>query len=248
MPRSRCAARSSSCLASRYRPSDCLHHPILKRRVTIGPAACVHPARRAPPREVGGQRYRRRRAVLRRCRRQHGCRQENNIRLRPRAATVPARGRPPCATQRRRSCSRPPRSWLTDHRAGSAHVPAASSQHRECRRRLLFDRHRAVSERVVCDPSAGLVRSHAVLPRRSRVAYSLQPASADERAHSGAPARWRRRSFSAHSRTSLLRRSTFWSKCCAACGECRSCCASLACARLTCAAGTCTPAASSIAT
>lgn len=189
MTRRRCAARSSSCLASRYRPSDCLHHLILNRRLTVGPAACVHPARGASPREVGGQRHCRRRAVLRRCWRRHGCRQENNIRLRPRVSAVPARGRPPPATQSRaqRSCSRPQRSWLTDHRAGSAHVPAASSQHRECRRRLLFDRHRAVCERVVCGPSAGRFRSHAVLPRRSRVAHPLQPASADERAYSGAP-------------------------------------------------------------
>jgi hypothetical protein len=44
------------------------------------------------------------------------------------------------------------------------------------------------------------------------------------------------------------RRSTFWSKCCAACGDCKSCCELLACARLTCAAGTCTLAASFIAT
>ena len=154
----------------------------------------------------------------------------------------------PRRTTAQRSCSRPQRSWLTDHRAGSAHVPAASSQHRECRRRVLFDRHRAVCERVLCGPSAGRFRSHAVLPRRSRVAHPLQPASADERAYSGAPARWRRRSFSAHSRTSLLRRSTFWSKCCVACGEGRSRCASLARARLTCVAGTCTLAASSIAT
>ena len=35
-----------------------------------------------------------------------------------------------------------------------------------------------------------------------------------------------RRSFCAHSRTFLLRRSTFWFKCCAACGDCRSRCAS----------------------
>ena len=44
-----------------------------------------------------------------------------------------------------------------------------------------------------------------------------------------------RRSVCAHSRTFLLRRSTFWFKCCAACGDCRSRCASLGRARLTCA-------------
>jgi hypothetical protein len=73
----------------------------------------------------------------------------------------------------RREANHPPRSWLTGYRAGSAHVPAASSQHQatECRRRLLFDQHRAVGERVPRDPSAGLVHSHAVLPRRPCVAH-----------------------------------------------------------------------------
>ena len=42
MTRRRCAARSSSCLASRYRPSDCLHHLILNRRLTIESSAPQH--------------------------------------------------------------------------------------------------------------------------------------------------------------------------------------------------------------
>ena len=42
MTRRRCAARSSSCLASRYRPSDCLHHLMLNRRLTIESSAPQH--------------------------------------------------------------------------------------------------------------------------------------------------------------------------------------------------------------
>ena len=191
MTRRRCAARSSSCLASRYRPSDCLHHLILNRRLTIESSAPQHafilPEELRPVKLVGSGTA----GVVLCCADAGGdmVAVKKIISDSDRAFQRSLREVAPLPQRKaaQRSCSRPQRSWLTDHRAGSAHVPAASSQHRECRRRVLFDRHRAVCERVLCGPSAGRFRSHAVLPRRSRVAHPLQPASADERAYSGAP-------------------------------------------------------------
>lgn len=81
-----------------------------------------------------------------------------------------------------------PRRCLADDSAGTAHVPAAASQHCQRGGRVLFHRHGAIGACSLRCSCSRLVRLHAVLPRRSRVAHSLQHASADEPAHSGTPA------------------------------------------------------------